>query len=418
MSDMEINVLMGTDINYVDYTKVAIYSARINTPKSVGLAITVLCDSQLGYNARASLLDLSDKVDNLRIQFQEINYKDFTDAKAGLFPVVAYYRLIAAEIIKSDKCIYLDGDIIVETDLADLYNIELGDNYVAGVKDMNYVTRPNHAAKNLEPCLLEDYEDHINAGVLVFNLKKIRNNNIEKKFLSEMQKYTMYQDQDIINRVCHNNIMLIDWTYNHMAKFTDSEHEYFLGLSQRKDKGQIFHYATQCKPWNNLALDYAEKWFEYANEALDPITYKRYYTKAQKCMRSLFISNIVKKCLNEETIIIFGYSDTGVFVKKALSLAGTKGRVLFCDNSDIKRKLKLTNIEVWSLAEAYRNCPEAIWVNVVKYGKEEVNKQIMEQGVDEDRVINYLQLDNEELFSLKASYTKSIIDEYVKVKCI
>lgn len=52
----------------------------------------------------------------------------------------AYFRLLIPELIREyDKCIYLDCDIIVHGDLKELYEIELGNNYLAGVKDCHII---------------------------------------------------------------------------------------------------------------------------------------------------------------------------------------------------------------------------------------------------------------------------------------
>ena len=52
----------------------------------------------------------------------------------------SYYRLIVADLLPNNwsKCIYLDLDICVCKDLTELFNIDIKDNYIAGVVDPEY----------------------------------------------------------------------------------------------------------------------------------------------------------------------------------------------------------------------------------------------------------------------------------------
>jgi lipopolysaccharide biosynthesis glycosyltransferase len=52
----------------------------------------------------------------------------------------SYYYLIVADLLPNDlsKCIYLDLDICFCKDLTELFNIDIEDNYIAGVVDPKY----------------------------------------------------------------------------------------------------------------------------------------------------------------------------------------------------------------------------------------------------------------------------------------
>ena len=58
-----------------------------------------------------------------------------------------------------DKIIYLDGDVVVRGDLTELYNVDLKGSYAAGVKEMD--------------SMIED-KGNVNAGIMLFNAKRIR----------------------------------------------------------------------------------------------------------------------------------------------------------------------------------------------------------------------------------------------------
>ena len=67
----------------------------------------------------------------------------------------------------------------------------------------------------MTPNIPVDRFNYINSGVVLFNLKKIREDNKEQelnKFVNENNLY--YPDQDAINAIFKNNILFLDNKYN------------------------------------------------------------------------------------------------------------------------------------------------------------------------------------------------------------
>ena len=77
-------------------------------------------------------------------------------------------------MINLDKIIYLDCDSIIADSLEDLDNIDISDYYIAGVQD----TVTNFFKTSIG---LNKDDRYINAGMLVINLKKWREDKIEEK---------------------------------------------------------------------------------------------------------------------------------------------------------------------------------------------------------------------------------------------
>ena len=136
-----------------------------------------------------------------------------------------YYRLKAASTLNDiNKCIYIDGNTIVTKDLYNFFNIDLEDNYLGGTLD-SQTTR--------EISGTEIYNNYINSGSLLINLKKIRDDSKEKNLLDKVEennreKKYPYPDQDILNAVFNNNIKLLPLEYNFMS--------------------HLFMYETRCIP--------------------------------------------------------------------------------------------------------------------------------------------------------------------------
>lgn len=159
--------------------------------------------------------------------------------------IQTYYRYLISELFpKLEKAIYLDADLIVNADLYSLWHMKIDDFYIAGVKDKyisdsGYAKRLGFSNDNL----------YINAGVLLLNLKKMREDNITDKLIENTIKYAdiiEYQDQDILNITCKNKIKEISERYN----FTSDN----VKCSSQEEIDQlnpaIIHYTGQTKPWH------------------------------------------------------------------------------------------------------------------------------------------------------------------------
>ena len=184
-----------------------------------------------------------------------------------------FYRLIAAGILKDyDKLVYLDSDVIVESDISDYFSINIDNYYVAGVKATSYVSAKNGNIKYCQENGLPAIDQYINAGVILMNLKQIRENDLEKEFLARVPKGYRSQDQDIINGVCYNHILHIPYKYNCQISKYEQDYVSLLKVFSEEIVNEahnapcIIHYASSIKPWNNLDCILAERWFRYAKK--------------------------------------------------------------------------------------------------------------------------------------------------------
>ena len=104
---------------------------------------------------------------NTEIVFYNMG-NNFSNRKNAHFSEAAYYRILTPIIIDSDRVIHLDGDTLVFNDLNEMYNLDFNDNYILGVYD--YII-------NGVDYLGIKSEIYINAGAILLNLKKMREDN-------------------------------------------------------------------------------------------------------------------------------------------------------------------------------------------------------------------------------------------------
>lgn len=145
--------------------------------------------------------DLEKKYKNCKINFVEIDDKIFYHANTKRYPITAYYRLLLAELIlEFNRILYLDSDTLIFNDLTELINLDMEDNIAMGWVDNGF--------KNAILFNLTTYK-YITSGVILFDLKQMREKNITKQFLDFIDKNSKYlnqEDQTVINIVLHNKI--------------------------------------------------------------------------------------------------------------------------------------------------------------------------------------------------------------------
>lgn len=170
------------------------------------------------------------------------------------------FRLLIPDLIDVDRIIYLDCDIVVNMDIREFWNVPLGDNAVAAVRDvwtLNYLDGsplPWRLGKAWECMGIARYS-YFNAGVLYMNLKKIRASydflNQVSDFYAKYKKSITLADQDCLNYIFAGDSLILDEKFNHIR--TDK-------VSSKDDlTGSIWHMAGGvAKPWAMYARPYVD----------------------------------------------------------------------------------------------------------------------------------------------------------------
>ena len=95
----------------------------------------------------------------------------------------------------------LDHDTLILGDLSELWEMPMDDNYVAGCNEPYW-----------ERIIGRKY---INAGVLMWNLDRIREDGIDGKMIRKLNTVDYrLPEQECINDVCSGKIMILDSAYN------------------------------------------------------------------------------------------------------------------------------------------------------------------------------------------------------------
>ena len=245
-----INVCISCDDNYSKYAGVVIASILSNASQNDSLSIYIL-DGGVSAKHKEDIFALK-SIKNCEINFIDIDqslFAEYTKIKTHSYVTVAtYYRLKLSSLLPNvDRIIYFDCDMVVNSSLKDLFNIEMDECLIAGVKDIN-------------KRMLKKNPTYVNAGMLVFDLKNMRKDNTEDKFLAwtiQNVESIKVGDQTIINEVCKNKIKIVHDKWNVQSSN-------FTNRSNYTNKPCVVHFVAKKKPWHWASFSYhRDLYFKY-----------------------------------------------------------------------------------------------------------------------------------------------------------
>ena len=168
--------------------------------------------------------------ESLKLKYQiEINYYYIPDLFVGLKQwrnsSALYYKLLIPILVPNIKrIIHLDGDTLVFKDLGELFNLPFNDNYYLGQPTRFYVYKNKKKIKS-----------HINVGVILINIEKIRKDNIDFKIFNYLFRKKILE-QFVINNVCYPKIGYLPFKYGIFANIHKKNNTYRNYLKMILDK--------------------------------------------------------------------------------------------------------------------------------------------------------------------------------------
>ena len=195
---------------------------------------------------------------NTTIHFKNIHEYIVADSDI-LIPVAhygveTYYRFYIPDVINYSKVLYLDADIIVKSDIAQLYSYDLKHNILGGVLDLTFDDgRDRIIKKNMDP------SEYINCGVLLINVDLMRELRIKECCIDVLRNNDemIYPDQDALNMICSGRILQIPLTWNFIwhtlwiNKNNVEFNNYKKVMENSIFEANIIHYCGDIKPWNS-----------------------------------------------------------------------------------------------------------------------------------------------------------------------
>lgn len=220
-----------------------------------------IVEGGLGVNSKSKLLELKD----CKVDFYKVDPKIFEKyKKSDYYPVSMLYTMILPDLINVDKLIYLDSDVVVNSSLKELWEIDLEDNYVAAVEDAN-------GKKYSKRYGLKADSKFFNTGLMLINCKKWREENIPQHSVEIAIKNTGTRfgyDQTVLNQLFEGKVKFLDLKWNlqycpiNVWATYDDKQEYKNAIKNPC----VIHYVGDYKPWKkgfSLFNPKREDYFKY-----------------------------------------------------------------------------------------------------------------------------------------------------------
>lgn len=269
---------MGKIKSAINNTYEVIYASDDSFVKVMGISIISLLENNKKHNFRISVLDseisnqnkrlinkIIDSYENVVLRFVKINNVE-TELGVRLYldrgSISQYYRLFIADIFKgyNGRVLYLDCDTVIVDDIQELMTLDLSNNVIAALKD----AFSRHYRKNIE---LKDNDIMFNSGVMLIDLKKWREEDIENRIIVFLKKYkgkVQQGDQGVLNAVLSSKTATLSPKFNLVSIFYDLNYEQILSyrkpvnfyseneIKVSKKTPIIIHYTSSfysLRPW-------------------------------------------------------------------------------------------------------------------------------------------------------------------------
>lgn len=270
--DNKINIVFASDNNYAQHTAVAMASVLVNTkvPQKIQF---YLIDDEIQQENKEKIIKT---VQNLggNIEFIKIKNSKLEDCYvSGELSRASYFRLDIANILDEsiEKIIYLDCDLLVYDDIEKMWQLDMGGKPVAATCDLGIMASARVRKQKNKFIGLPFDAPYFNAGVLMMDLKKWRDDNYAEAIiaLATQNKYPNH-DQDALNKFFMNNWQEIPLRWDVIPPVFNLFFKILTKPDLRKKAIEaklnpaIFHYAGGYKPWEYEIHDgFNDKYYEY-----------------------------------------------------------------------------------------------------------------------------------------------------------
>lgn len=208
-----------------------------------------LCHRTLSDAHRADLLRIADEFP-VELRWYDLEQSGLFRDIAQRMPAnkrlssIVYARLMLDRLVGPDveRILYLDCDMLVRDDVADLFDWDMGGKPIAAVRDTSgpEIVAGRDVRGNRD--IFDVADPYFNAGLVLIDVALWRDADIIGRMEQAYAEGTMqrlYYDQDLLNLVFRNNWQRLPWRWNTIDPRPAHE-----SLDPA-----IIHYTGVKKPW-------------------------------------------------------------------------------------------------------------------------------------------------------------------------
>ncbi|HBI6932289.1 TPA: glycosyltransferase family 8 protein [Clostridium perfringens] len=308
-SDKIAHIVYASDDTFAEIMGISIVSLLHNSKDMDDIVIYILDSGISNENKK--------KIENLCFQYKRskpnwITAKDISkelkmNVNTDRGSISQYARLFISSMLPDglERVLYLDCDIIVNESIRELWELDMQGKTIAALMDA--FSRQYRINIDLDP---EDIM--FNSGVMLIDLNKWKDNNIENKLLSfiSRNKVIIQQgDQGALNAILSHDIYSFSPRFNSVTIFYDFSYKEILEyrnppkfysekeIREAVEKPTIIHFTTSFlsrRPWiEGCNHKYVDEWIKYKNMS-SWCDNKLWKYKREKGLRGLYLFVILK----------------------------------------------------------------------------------------------------------------------------
>jgi lipopolysaccharide biosynthesis glycosyltransferase len=252
MARPSIPTLFCINASYGQHAAVCIVSLLENNRDSM-FDIVVVSTEPLGATAEKLKRSVA-PYDNCRLTTMHLGASSgmTLPVRALHYTMDTYTRLWVAEFFGAevDRVLYLDSDMIVVANIAELWNTDVDAHIVAAV------TIPG--STRCAAYGIPERFGYFQSGVMLINLKRWR----AERIFDRLQDYILHNaekivdaDQDVLNACLYDQRLPLPYVWNVIAPFYFNLHP--LGISAAEHRSavrnaRIIHFNGPSKPWSYM----------------------------------------------------------------------------------------------------------------------------------------------------------------------
>lgn len=271
-----MNIMYATDDNYVEIMAVSIQSViEHNRDDIISFYLVVDKVSEENIKKLRIMIEITGN-EVFFITKPDIRSMVMVELRTLRWSDSAYSRLFLQELFgerpEIEKLLYIDCDTIIVGSLKDLWETDIEEYLGAACLE---------CMSNMHKYIIgrKRSDNYINSGMILFNVKRWVQENVQTKCIHMIQKYkgkTEYVDQGVINGTVSNQLKLVSPRYNLTTLAFDFSYEDMqiyrkpqFGYSKNEWKEAInnpiiVHFTTSflsLRPWfEGSNHPYAEYW--------------------------------------------------------------------------------------------------------------------------------------------------------------
>ncbi len=278
-----VPICFSANDNYIPLLATEIVSIIKNSTNENNYDIVILMTNISDEN-KVNLLSLISTHSNFSIRFVDVSpyvygysfyiESDITNTK---YSDEIYFRVLAPAIMADyEQVIYLDADLVILEDIANLLKLGSPKHLISAVRDYEgisncYNNNYERTKYRISELGIANFDDYFISGVIVMNIKKF-NETFHPKYLLDMavSKNWKQFDQDLLNYLCKGSVNIIDPSWNFVEDVNKTYHampkRLFNEFLMSEASPKIIHYSANRKPWIRTESRYNKYFWEYAKQ--------------------------------------------------------------------------------------------------------------------------------------------------------